>query len=156
MIDKTSTNYTFRTVDLSLFPDLVVPNVPVEVKIGIGAKSVTGHSKAAQNFLKALMTPLGHFKSDPEYGSEFAVFLNSGRTIYAEDLPNLFATESLRVVEYLFTSRGDDVPDDEVIDRAVLGSYSVEATDVNLTILLYYRNEDTPKEFVIPFNLNSK
>lgn len=154
MISSTTTNHTFRKLDLSLYPDLKEPFKAVDTRLGGPTKVVTGHSKAAQNFLRCLMTPTGHYKSSPSYGSEFSNRVYSGSIIFLEDLPNLFATESLRVLEHLFDPKGTSFPDDEVIIRAELADFKASQGTVALEIHLYYRNEDVPKQIRLPITLD--
>ena len=155
MITDISENYTFRKVDLSIFPDIITSDISVDSRIGTQPKISTGHSKAAQNFLKALMTPLGHFRSDPTYGSEFSLLIRSGGLIYPDQITSIFAIEALRVVEVVFGKKGAAYPDDEVIVGATLRFYQVDRTSITLEILLIYRNSDLPKEFIIPINLGT-
>lgn len=154
MITSTTTNYTFRKVDLGLHPELRSQSIPVSLMLGNPVKLITGHSKAAQNFLRALMTPLGHYRSRPGYGSDFSSRILSGSIVFVEDLPNLFATESTRVIRDVFDPKGSDVPDDEVVLRAELGDYTVSPGLVKLTIYLHYRNEETPKSIRLPITLD--
>lgn len=154
MITSTSTNYTFRKVDLSLHPDLKAPFVPVDMRIGRPARLATGHSKAAQNFLRCLMTPLGHYRSRPNFGSEFPTRVMSGSIIFVEDLPNLFATESLRVLVQVYDPKGPEFPDDEVIVRTELDDFRTKPGVVEMTIFLYYRNENSPKSIRLPIILD--
>lgn len=154
MISGTTRDYTFRKVDLSLFPDLESPDVAVEMRLGNPAKMITGHSKAAQNFLRALMTPLGHYRSNPDYGSEFSEKVYSGNIVFVEDLPNLFAIESLRIIDSIFADKGSDIPDDEVISRAELADFALSRSQLTLTINVYFRNEDAPKVLRLPVNID--
>lgn len=154
MITGASRNYTFRKVDLSIFPGLESPDTPVEARIG-EVSVVSGHSKAAQNFLKALMTPLGHYRSDPDFGSEFSRKVVVGGSIYPEELPNIFAIEALRVLDSIIATKGPNDPDDEVIVSAELVNYSVGRGSVEMTIQLQFRNSDTPRVILLPVQLVS-
>jgi hypothetical protein len=154
MITSTSKDYTFRKVDLGLHPALRDPFVAVQLELGNPVKLTTGHSKAAQNYLRCLMTPLGHYRSNPGYGSDFSMILIPGSIVVAEDLSNLFATESLRVLVSVFDPKGPGIPDDEVIIRAELDNYSVRPGSIQLDIFLYFRNEDTPKSIRLPLILD--
>jgi hypothetical protein len=154
MISAVTTNHTFRKLDLSLYPDLKEPFKAVNSRLGGPTKVITGHSKAAQNFLRCLMTPTGHYKSRPNYGSEFSNRVYSGSIIFLEDLPNLFATEGLRVLEQVFDPKNASFPDDEVIIRAELADFKASPGTVSLEIHLYYRNEDQPKQIRLPITLD--
>lgn len=154
MITSTSTNHTFRKLDLSLHPDLKRAFTPVKMGIGGRAKVVTGHSKAAQNFLRCLMTPLGHYKSTPNYGTDFPNRVFAGSIVLIEDLANIFAMESLRVLDQVFDPKDASFPDDEVIVRVELSDYSVTPGLVSMEIFLYYRNEDAPSQIVLPITLD--
>ena len=154
MISSVTTNHTFRKMDRALQPDLRAPSTPVVMSVGKPARRVTGHSKAAQNFLRCLMTPLGHYKSSPGYGTEFPLRILSGSIVFIEELPNLFATESLRVLEEIFDRKDVSTPDDEVIIRAELADFSITPGNVSMEIHLYYRNEDDPKQIRLPVILD--
>lgn len=155
MISTTSRDHTFRRTDLSIFPGLESPSVPVACGIGDG-RVVAGHAKAAQNFLKALMTPLGHYRGDPDYGSEFTSRVAVGGNVYPEELPNVFAVEALRVLEHSIATKGPDQPDDEVVVRAELADYAVGRGSVDLRIELHYRNGDVPVPILLPIQLRSQ
>ena len=115
MTQKTTKSYAGRKVDISLNGVLI--DNPVEtLNVDGRFRYVTGHIMAVQNFIRALLTPLGHFKSSPEFGSNLLSEISPGNKLYPDDLPNTFAIESLRVIEYLFETKGNEVPDDEVIE----------------------------------------
>ena len=154
MITSTTTNYTFRKVDLSLYPDLRSAGIPVGMRLGSPARLITGHSKAAQNFLRVLMTPLGHYRSRPDFGSEFSTKIFSGSMIFAEDLPNIFAMESLRVLEQVFDPKSESIPSDEIIIRADLKDFRTSPGTLVMEIYLYFRNETEPKSIRLPIILD--
>lgn len=154
MITSTTENYTFRTVDLSLFPGLKSAGVATELRLGVPPKLITGHSKAAQNFLRALMTPTGHYRSRPNYGSDLSTKIYAGGMVFIEDLPNTFAVEALRVIDSVFDPKSSSVPDDEVVIRAELADFKVSRSSLEMVINLYFRNEDEPKAIRLPVNID--
>lgn len=130
-----STDYSGRKVDLSIFPDGVTPNVPVEASLGFAGKVVSGPLAIAQAFAVALLTPLGHYKSDPDFGSTLIEDLSSKKIEMPSDILHAFALSSIPVVSYLDSAR-QDAPDDERIDAVRLESYNISGSVIELTIVI--------------------
>lgn len=154
-ITGTNTNYTFRRADLALFPGLTDAGLIEQMSLGgRNPKVATGHLKATQNFLRALLTPLGHYRARPGYGSELYPTLLSGAPFYQDEIPNIFAIEAMRVVEYLFTNKPTGTPEDEIIDRAVLaGLTTPDRTRISMQVQVFFANDDEAVEVTIPISM---
>lgn len=132
---STSTDYSGRKVDLSIFPDNTVPNVPVEASFSMGSRAVAGPLAIAQSFSLALLTPLGHYASDPNYGSTLLSDLTEKKVEYPSDVLHAFALATIGVLSY-FDANLPDAPADEKIATVVLDSYNVQGTEIDLSIAL--------------------
>lgn len=148
---KTTYDYTGRTSDISIFPSMLRAWSPADASIN-PPSIISGKAKASQRYLRALFTPSGHFHSDPDYGSNLSNRLFSGEIVYAQDIPNVFAVESLRVLEYLY-SKDKSKPLDEKITRSELESYSLSSGVVSLVILLFFDEESPPYKIILPVKL---
>lgn len=141
-------DYTFRTRDISLFPIIGEGGGGLDVQMD--PHVCTGKSKASQNYFRLLMTPIGSFPSDPDAGSEFFK-ATEGRNLSEPELLNLFASENLRVIEYLTTiQQGKDIPDDERIVEGRLSSVAVSRTGFSIVVELSFADGDPPLPFVLP------
>lgn len=130
---NTTTNYSGRTVDLCIFPNLQIAGLPADASFGKVARVVAGPLAAAQNFVRFFLTDLGHYPSDPEAGALFAQYLARGEIRLPSDLTQLFALESFRVKEWMLAN-SVGAPDDERIARVNLLNYDLSGTSIDLTI----------------------
>jgi len=145
-----SFNYQGRKVDLSIFPDLTVPNVAVDARLGNDPKAIAGAFSLVQNYLRILLTPKGHYPSDPDMGSNFLAQLRSTRIQYPTDLIHLFLIESAGVVRWM-KNNSAGLPDDEVIQDATLSSTVLTPSTTSLTIEIETR-AGTAVSFLLPVN----
>lgn len=130
----TSTDYTGRQVDISIFPEMQTAGVLVDAEFSNNTKAIAGAAMVAQNFTRILLTPFGHYKSDPLLGSNFFSVLTTRNMQFASDLSLSFLLESARTLRYMNSILTDDVPDDERIKSATMLSASVNGTNVEMTI----------------------
>jgi len=130
-----STDYSGRQVDLSIYPDQVSPGVAVEGSLSLGSRAIAGPLALAQAFALALLTPLGHYRSDPQYGSTLLEDLTDKKIEYPSDILHAFALSSVSVVSYFDTYRSQ-VPDDEKIATVRLETYNVRGTVIEMTIVM--------------------
>ena len=151
-----SIDYSFRKSDLSLFPGLNYPMVPVDMEV-LPGRLVTGKSKEAQRFMVCLMTPLGHLQSDHLYGSNFSEQLSIGASSSIEELRSVFSAESLRVLTWMGQSLPGTRPLDEKIDTVDLTSWST-ASRGNLYLemnLFFMDGTEVPMPVTLPLGLLS-
>lgn len=131
-------------VDLSIFPDLGLPNravVSAAGRDGMFSRAVAGPAKAAQNYGRILLTPLGSVRSRPSLGSRLRERVNAGEIRYPADLAQVFAAENLRTFTFLAgVSAGR--PDDERIATATLADTFVAPGGIELKIALTMRSGD--------------
>ena len=129
-----STDYTGRQVDLSIFPGNTIANLPANSGFtAIDSKAIAGPLALAQAVSVALLTPLGHYKSDPLFGSTLIQGLQERKIEYPTDILHNFALAAVDVIQY-FDQQRPDVPDDEKIATLVLDSYNVSGTTIELSI----------------------
>ena len=145
---STSQNYQRRRVDLSIFGDLRVSGLPATSGFGVVSRAIAGPSKAAQNYLLALFTPLGSNGARPGYGSNFMPRVRAGFVRYPGDLSALFAIENLRVQNYLGTLPASKFADEQIAS-VTLDAYSVEPTGIKMRLLLTVASGDT-LPFLLP------
>lgn len=135
MSAPTSTNYSGRKVDLSIFPSGSDPNVPANSGFSLGGRVISGPLALAQAFSVALLTPLGHYKSDPDFGSTLMADLTERKIQFPSDILHVFALASISVISYFDTYRRN-LPLDEQIDDVILDSYTVQGTVIEMSISL--------------------
>ena len=147
----TSSNYSGRQVDLSIFPDQRLPNRAVITDIGkdrVFSRAIAGPAKASQNYGRLLLTPLGSVRSHPTMGTKFRERFTQGGLRYGTDPGQVFAAENLRVLDFL-DSVSVGRPDDERIESATLQGFTVVAGGVTLNVALTMRSGDTTT-FLLP------
>lgn len=149
-----SIDYSFRKSDLSLFPGLRYPSVPVDMGV-LPGRLITGKSKEAQRFMVCLMTPLGHLPSDPLYGSNFPEQLIVGGNSSIEEMRSVFSAESLRVLTWMDQRLPANRLADEDIESVELGSWSTASRGkLYLEIHLFFRDGvEFPMPVTIPLGL---
>ena len=147
-MSQLSTNYSGRTVDLSIFPDLSAIGIPAESKLSIQPKAVAGIAMAVQNFARILLTPLGNYRADPLMGSNFSQKLSNRYILYPSDLQQVFLIESARVLDYMASHYGS-APLDERIQSVSLLSSSVRSTTISMTIAVVTAAGNTVS-FILP------
>lgn len=135
MTGATSTDYSGRQVDFSLFPESSAPNVATEMSFGFGGKAIAGPLALSQAFAVALLTPLGHYKSDPNFGSTLIADLSEKKIELPSDILHAFALSSIGVVSYLDSARAN-APSDEKIATVRLADYNVSGTVIEMTIVM--------------------
>lgn len=131
----TSTNYTGRKVDLSIFPETAFANIPVEANLALGSRAVAGPLALSQAFAVALLTPLGHYRSDPNYGSTLMADLTEKRVEFPSDIQHAFALATISVIGY-FDRAWANHPDDEKIATVALDTYNIRGTVIELSVIL--------------------
>ena len=139
----TSTNYTGRKVDLALFPDLKTEYQAVSGRFSDFPRAIAGIAKLSQNYLRALLTPLGHYKSDPDYGSNLQSKMTTQRIRFPSDVLHAFVIESDRVASYLHAQETEETPMDERFGKATLVGQNLIGGQIELTIELESASEET-------------
>ena len=134
-MNSISTDYTGRTVDLSIFPTIAISMVPVGDSID-PSRAIAGPSKLAQNFLRILMTPLGTYASNVDFGSNFMLRLKNGSIKFPVDLSQAFSAEALRVQLQMQKMYAANTPDDEKLGTISLQNFTINRGVVQLTINL--------------------
>jgi len=127
-----STDYTGRTVDLAMFPDLTQPNKFVNAEFSCAPKAIAGISMLVQNYVRILLSPLGCYVSDPTFGSNLISRLKQVQ--YSSDITNAFATENSRVISYMQQNQNPASPLDEQIASATLTGSNISGTSIELDI----------------------
>lgn len=155
MIIGTSRNYAGRQVDLSIFPSQLQPGSPAIAEFSARPKAIAGPSRALQQFAIALLTPLGHYRSDPGYGSHFMPKVLSSELRLTTDLDFLFIKESKRVLEWIATNRPANTPSDEILDDVSMLSSDITRTSVAIVGLAMLRTSE-PVNFLLPINWNPR
>ena len=150
---QTSTDYTNRKVDLSIFPGIQFANLLADDALGPNSRSIAGPSKVAQNFLRLLMTPLGSYPSDLLLGSNFMLRLRNGSIKLPIDLQQAFSAEALRVTEWMSSHYGS-APDDEKIASVSLENFTINRGMIQLTINLTTQ-ADSNATFLLPVVWNN-
>jgi hypothetical protein len=152
-ISQTSMDYSGRKVDLSIFPGIEFPGVPVIAELTENPKAVAGPSKAGADFTRCLFTPLGHYKSEPNYGSNFLTRMNSGRIRYATTLNFIFNSEAKKIIPYLASRPNFTVSDDERFSTLSVKSSFVDRTQLSLVVEGTLASGQ-PVEFLLPIVWN--
>lgn len=148
MIGSVSQNHQGRRLDLALFPWATGPGQTRMDLSGTHGRAVAGPSKAAQNWVRLLMTPLGTWRSTPEAGSNFPAKFIAGAPLTFDQIPSLFAVEAMDVIEFMHAS-APDAPDDEWIVSASLADYRVSPGAIALRIEMSFASGDKT-EFLLP------
>lgn len=146
----TTQNYTGRKVDLSLFPELKNPLVPVAMSVAGPSKIIAGPAKAAQNFLFALLGREGERPGDPLFGTQFLSRLTQGAVRYPSDVDQIFTLEASKAVEW-WNSKSKLRPLDEQIKGVSLTNQSTSQSNIVLAVSLTTRGESSTT-FLIPVN----
>ena len=147
-----SSNYTGRTVDLSIFAGLGVPGVPVASGFTVGSfgasQAIAGPAKAAQNYARLLLTPLGSNRARPLLGSNFLPRVRAGAVRYPADLASLFAIENLRVLTFLSTLPAPAFADEQLAGVTMTAA-AVTPTGFAMSLTLSVASGDT-LPFLLP------
>lgn len=119
-----STDYTGRTVDLSMFASLPAsPEVPVPLLLANPPQNIAGILKAVQRWVKLFLTRRGTAVADAQEGCTFMTQLLKGQLQSDTDVAGAFnaAVDEIDV----YTREQDLVlglsrPDDEILTAVVL------------------------------------
>jgi hypothetical protein len=149
---NSSSAFLDRKIDLSLFPVFSVGRdgqALAPLNLSDDPMVTTGKAKAIQNYVRILLTPLGHYPSTPDFGSEF-YNVYEGNMMSEAELLNLFASENLRVLEYLHSIYQDDTPPDERITDARLAGITVGRTEAALVLEFGFPDNGEPLPVILP------
>lgn len=146
-----STKYQGRKVDLAIFPELTGEGITADARTINNPKVIAGLGKMTQNFARILLTPLGHYRSDPDFGSELIAKLVMNQPRFPSDVLHAFLIERDRVIAYMRANERVDAPSDERIKSANLVSQDVSGTGINLTIEVVSESLETVS-FLLPVN----
>lgn len=131
---STSKDYTGRTVDLSLFPQISSSDVPSAMGIGPQTRVISGPLKACQKFIAVLMTELGSDRVRPNMGTSLPAALKGGRIFISPgQIEQAFNVEAAIAVNYLDAVRKPGQPLDEIITEVRLRTYSSARRSLSLT-----------------------
>ena len=152
-ITSTSKNYTGRTVDLSIYPNITVENTQVVSGIPF-SRAIAGPSKVAQNFVRILLTPKGQYRAHPDLGSNFLQRIRSGFVKQDIDLLHLFSGESLGVKNFMDDLVTSSTPLDEQILSVEMTKYSAARGSFSMTIQLTTQGGESVS-FLLPVVWNN-
>lgn len=140
MARNTSTDYTRRRVDLSFFPALATPDVPVEMSIatpGGGTRAIAGASKVSQKFIKVFLTDKGSDRLRPTKGTAFPGMLRRGYFFMSQgEVFQIFNMQALAAVSYIQANTPPGTPLDEQIKSAALKNYTAVPGQISFRINL--------------------
>lgn len=151
MITGTSTNYSGRRVDISLFPTILQPLVPVDMEISSSPRSIAGPSKAAQGFLRCLLVAEGEIAGDKNAGTNFFTRMTNSSIRYPSDIEHAFLIESSKAVDYWNQNSAGLRPLDEQIHKVSLVDLEIGFQGVSISIELVTRGGDKVT-FLLPVN----
>jgi hypothetical protein len=141
-------NYQGRRVDLSIFPGLRVSGQSVPAGFGPHPRVIAGPAKAAQNYARLLLTPLGSNRARPALGSHFLSRVRAGFVRYPADLASLFAIENLRVFNFLNSLPAPDRVDEQ-LESVVLENYALQPGGLTMTLAVRVASGDA-LPFLLP------
>jgi hypothetical protein len=154
-LTSASTLYQGRIVDLSLFPTMISSNSPARLELGGYPKSISGPGKAAQNFIKILLTTKGSNKAHKGLGSNLLKTVQTGMNSAASStISGLFNSSALEVVNFIRTTWTDSTPVDEKILSVNLIDFSVSPGVVLFKAQLT-SGDGSSFPFLIPVNWNT-
>lgn len=150
MISSTSTSYTGRLVDLSLFPEIRSAGVPADMTLEPSGAVVAGVSKAVQGFLICLLSSEGENREDPFFGTNFRSRMILTNVRYPSDVDQIFTLEASKAIDW-WNRNSKSRPLDEQIKTVELVSQSLTSTKVSLRLKLYSKSE-SDIDFLLPVN----
>lgn len=138
-----SQDYVGRNVDLCILETSADPG-PAPVFVGISGSGTvsSGPWKAAQAFLKILMTAKGSVAAEPIYGTRFASNLLGGSISTEVRLLQEFHRDLPDILNYL-SNAFSEAPDDERIRSARLEAFSVQLDSAVMRIRLTFADSST-------------
>jgi hypothetical protein len=129
-----SVDYTGRTVDLLIFQGVQeFGDQQITTGWGEAGELCTGIQKVAQSWLQLFLTDQGTVLNEPTRGSTFLLSVRRGRIQVDDDVPSEFAIGAAQVSRTMAADAiGQNLEDDEILDRAELLDYSVDNIASNL------------------------
>jgi hypothetical protein len=121
----TTTNYSNRLVDLSIFPSKVGDR-PTLLGIRPTPLVITGKLKASQNYLKTLLADIGERKEDPYFGSQLYSSFKTTNISFPVQIQQIFSSQNLLVLKYIKERYNDQTPLDEKISTVELINYAIQ------------------------------
>jgi hypothetical protein len=124
-----STDYTGRTVDLSIFEGSA-PTGNQLIRLGFtgdGGNVIAGIQKLTQSYTLLFLTERGSIPQKLDQGTDFVIRMRQGRIQQESDVLSEFTLANELVREQLtLAASGQNYPDDEVFDSAILDSFELD------------------------------
>lgn len=151
---NTTTDYTGRLVDIEYLKAIRVPEGSQSVKIAlVDPAIVTGIEKLVQKYTLLFLTPTGSVQFDSEFGTPFTQAIINGTLVNYGQLYAEFAYANTLVVRAMLADVAD-LPDDEIIDTAVLVDSNIDFANSTLMLtILLTTAAGTSAKFVIPTSI---
>lgn len=125
-----STDYTGRLVDLFIFQNAKVSGEAL-IHLGFdgenGGKVTSGIQKMAQTWAILFLTERGSVSADPELGTDFVSNLRTGIIRDEATVRSEFGLAATLVSNNMLAfENADGLPDDEILDSAVLNNFNID------------------------------
>jgi hypothetical protein len=149
MASSTTTNYSGRLVDISLFNQGNENNLS---NLGVRPQSlvITGKLKASQNYLRILFSNIGERKEDPSFGSEAPSIFKSCNFSFMSQVTQNFSIANENTIKYIKSKYTNETPTDEKIDKVVINNLEFNAGGRILLYLTLYTVEAEAHNFYLP------
>jgi hypothetical protein len=141
-MSSTTTNYSGRLVDISLFNQGDSNNLS---NLGVRPQSlvITGKLKASQNYLRILLSNIGERKEDPLFGSDVVSVFKSCNFSFMSQVNQNFSIANENTIKYIKSKYTNDTPIDERIDKVEINNLEFSAGGkVSLYLTLYTLNAE--------------
>ena len=121
---NTTTNYTGRSIDISLFGSSPT-GASIEMGLRPTALAITGKLKASQNYIRAMFSSVGERREEPRYGSALISGLIGTNINFPIQINQIFSTQNALALNWIKSNYTSSTPLDEQIDTVTLLSYSI-------------------------------
>jgi hypothetical protein len=139
----TTTNYSNRLIDLSLFPEKTSES-PVNLGIRPIPLVITGKLKASQNYIRILLSDVGERKENKLFGSTLYSSFKTTNISFPVQIYQIFSSQNLLVLKWIKERYNDQTPLDERIEKVELINYGVQpGGQIILDIKLYTQAGET-------------
>jgi hypothetical protein len=146
---STTTNYSGRIVDISLFNQGDSDNLS---NLGIRPQSlvITGKLKASQNYLRILLSNIGERKEEPLLGSDVVSIFKSCNFSFMSQVTQNFSIANENTIKYIKSKYTSDTPTDERIDKVIINNLEFNAGGKILLYLTLYTVDAEAHSFYLP------
>lgn len=148
-MSSTTTNYSGRLVDISLFNQGDSDNLS---NLGIRPQSlvITGKLKASQNYLRILLSSIGERKEEPLLGSDAISIFKSSNFSFMSQVTQNFSIANENTIKYIKSKYTSNTPVDERIDKVIVNNLEFSAGGKILLYLTLYTVDAEAHSFYIP------